>query len=141
MVIREFNLERDYEAALHLWANSGPGLNVGRSDTREELAKKLERDPDLFLAAERDGHLVGTVIGGFDGRRGAVYHLAVAEAERRKGIGTALMNEVENRLRAKGCLRAWLAVRPQNAEVLSFYARLGWEPNPITFLAKNLIAP
>ena len=51
---------------------------MGRSDTLAEITKKVQRDPDLFLVAEADGRLIGSVIGGFDGRRGMIYHLAVA---------------------------------------------------------------
>ncbi len=42
----------------------------------EEIKKKLQRDPDLFLQ-EIDNEIVGTIIGGYDGRRGMIYHLAV----------------------------------------------------------------
>ena len=140
LLIREFELERDYEEVAALWASSGPGLKVGRSDSREEVAKKLTRDPDLFLVAEAEGRLIGTVIGGWDGRRGIIYHLAVAESHRRNGVGAKLMGEVESRLKARGCIRAYLAVVPENQEVLTFYHRLGWAPMPVQFLAKYLDA-
>ena len=141
LVIREVELERDYDEISALWAGAGPGLKVGRSDSREELARKLLRDPDLFLVAEAEGRLIGTVIGGWDGRRGIIYHLAVAASHRHNGIGARLMRAVEARLSAKGCLRAYLAVAPESLEVLTFYQRLGWSPMPVQFLAKNLENP
>ena len=67
------------------------------SDTLNEIAKKVQRDPDLFLVAEVDNRLIGTVIGGYDGRRGMIYHLAVANEYRQQGIGEVLMEEVERR--------------------------------------------
>jgi hypothetical protein len=73
--IRTFVYPDDFAAVYELWANAGPGLHLGRSDSQDEIAKKLERDPDLFLVAEMDGRIVGAVVGGFDGRRGLVYHL------------------------------------------------------------------
>ena len=96
------------------------------SDTETEIKKKLARDPDLFLVAEADTDLVGTVIGGFDGRRGLVYHLAVAPDFRRKGVATLLMHEVERRLRDKGCLRCYLLVRPENTDAKRYYGKSGW---------------
>jgi ribosomal protein S18 acetylase RimI-like enzyme len=138
MLIREFDLDRDYEAALALWQAAGPGVHVGVSDTRAELAKKLARDPDLFLAAEAAGQLVGTVIGGFDGRRGMVYHLAVAEAWRGQGLGKQLMTELEERLKAKGCRKYYLLVMPENLAVLDFYRALGWEVMEVAIMAKEL---
>ena len=49
--IRNFTLD-DYDAVYALWQNAGDGLGVGRSDTRDEIAKKFQHDPDLFLVAE-----------------------------------------------------------------------------------------
>jgi ribosomal protein S18 acetylase RimI-like enzyme len=114
------------------------GVRVGPSDTPSEIEKKLARDPDLFLVAEIDGKLIGTVIGGFDGRRGFVYHLAVAAPFRRGGVASRLMQEVENRLRAKGCIRSYLLVRPDNADALDFYRKTGWSVLDDVIFAKDL---
>ena len=97
--IRLYRHPEDYAAVVHLWEHAGPGIHVRRSDQPEEIAKKLQRDPDLFLVAQDGSQIVGTVLGGFDGRRGMVYHLAVAEAYRQQGLGAALMQELEDRLR------------------------------------------
>lgn len=138
--IREFVFERDYAAAIALWDSAGPGVRVGRSDTPEKLRQKLAHDPDLCLVAEVGGRLVGTVLGGFDGRRGMVYHLAVAAGWRGQGLGTALMTALETRLRAKGCGRCYLMVAPGPASdgVLAFYQRQGWDLMDVYMLAKNL---
>jgi GNAT superfamily N-acetyltransferase len=101
MQIREFAFTRDLDSVLDLWSAAGSGIQLGRSDEPEEIRKKLARDPDLILVAEDKGRLIGAVMGGFDGRRGMVYHLAVAAGERGKGIGRALMAELERRLQAK----------------------------------------
>lgn len=135
--IREFTFD-DYDTVYALWQNAGDGLGIGRSDTREEIAKKLQRDPDLFLVAEDDRKIIGTVIGGYDGRRGLIYHLAVARAYRGRGIGTRLMAEVERRLHAKGCLRAYLLVKRGNEEVVEFYRHRGWETMEVVLMGKNI---
>jgi ribosomal protein S18 acetylase RimI-like enzyme len=124
--IREFRFPQDYDAALTLWTAMEKGVHVGPSDTPEEIQKKLQRDPDLFLVAERDGRIIGTVIGGYDGRRGFIYHLAVDLEYRRNGIASQLMAEVEQRLRAKGCLKCYLITFKDNDEAMDFYEKLGW---------------
>lgn len=126
ILIREFSFSTDYDACLTLWEEMEKGVHVGPSDTPAEIQKKLERDPDLFLVAESDGRIIGTVIGGYDGRRGLIYHLAVQQEYRENGIGSQLMNEVETRLRAKGCLKCYLIVLEENDEAMRFYERLGW---------------
>jgi len=135
--LREFRFPDDYPAVLDLWQRAGPGIHVGPSDTPEEIARKAARDPDLFLVAEEHGRIVGSVIGGFDGRRGMVYHLAVEAAERGRGLGRRLMQEVEDRLRAKGCYKVYLLVMDGNS-ALDFYKNLGWDTMDVTLLAKQL---
>ncbi len=117
----------DYPGALRLWKSMEQGVRVGPSDSEREIQKKLERDPDLFLVAEAQNTLIGTVIGGFDGRRGFVYHLAVHSVYRRRGVGSLLIREVENRLRSKGCIRCYLLVRPDNLDAQRYYEKAGWK--------------
>ncbi len=137
ILVREFRID-EYPAVRALWEKAGPGLGLGRSDSKEEIAKKLERDPDLFLVAEEEGRVVGSVIGGFDGRRGIIYHLAVEEAYRHRGIGKQLMEQVERRLVAKGCLRCYLLVKPEAQEVIKFYHEIGWDLMDMKLLAKTI---
>ena len=137
MQLRVFEFERDYKAVLALWQSAGPGIHVSPSDSPAELASKLKRDPDLFLVAEADGRLIGTVLGGFDGRRGIVYHLAVDAGWRGQGIGSALMDEVEARLVARGCRKAYLLVAPENSDVTRFYERRGWEIMDVVPMGKE----
>jgi len=124
--IRQFRNPEDYEQVTRLWGQAGEGVHIGRSDAPEQIENKLRRDPDLFLVAEESGELVGAVLGGFDGRRGLMYHLAVAKGYRQKGFGARLMDELEQRLRAKGCLRYYLLVTRDNSEAIQFYEKRGW---------------
>jgi ribosomal protein S18 acetylase RimI-like enzyme len=131
--IREFHYPEDYNAVRLLWENAGPGIQLRPSDDENGIRKKLLRDPDLFLIAEANGKMAGTVIGGFDGRRGMVYHLAVTDQYRKQGIGELLMEELENRLKAKGCIRCYLLVTVDNESAMRFYKKRGWS------IIKNVI--
>lgn len=124
--IRLFRYPEDYPAVRSLWESMEKGVHLGRSDSPDEIARKLERDPDLFLVAEADKMIVGTVMGGFDGRRGLIYHLAVAAGQRNRGLASRLMEEVEHRLRDKGCLKCYLLVLNDNDEAARFYEKRGW---------------
>ena len=136
--IRDFQYPDDYLAVYSLWENAGPGIHLRRSDEPEEIARKLERDPDLFLLAEDDGEIIGSLLGGFDGRRGMMYHLAVADEYRQQGIATALVDELERRLRSKGCIRYYLLVTTDNVSAIRFYERRGWERMDLHIYAKDL---
>ena len=128
VLIREFRFPSDFEAVSRLWGSIARGVHIGRSDTLPEIEKKLARDPDLFLVAEFAGDTIGSVIGGFDGRRGLIYHLAVAASFRGMGVGSRLMNEVEARLQSKGCLKCYLLVTNDNSEADGYYQQRGWRP-------------
>jgi ribosomal protein S18 acetylase RimI-like enzyme len=138
VLIRIFNFTQDFDSVLALWKTAGPGLHVRRSDKPEEILKKLQRDPDLFLVAELDGKIIGSVMGGFDGRRGMVYHLAVEAIHRNLGIGSSLMHELELRLKEKGCIRAYLLVTRDNTSAMHFYEEMGWEQMDIYPYGKDL---
>ncbi len=126
MNIREFRFPDDYSRTLKLWESIEAGMNVGRSDTPEEIQKKLKRDPDLFLVAELNEEIVGTVMGGYDGRRGMIYHLAVHESVRENGVGALLLKAVEDRLQARGCIKCYLLVFAENTNAIRFYKNRGW---------------
>jgi ribosomal protein S18 acetylase RimI-like enzyme len=115
----------DLEDARALWESTGMWLRP--SDYREQMALLLERSADLALAA-RDGGglLIGTVLGGWDGRRGYVYHLAVRPPWQRRGVATALMEELESRLRAKGALKAKLQILVGNQASRAFFRARGY---------------
>jgi len=121
-----------------MWESAGPGIHLRRSDTLPEIYKKIQRDPDLFLVAVVKEDIVGTVIGGFDGRRGMMYHLAVHPDFRDQGIGHALIEELEFRLRLKGCLKYYLLVTKDNELAIRFYKALGWEQMDLFIFGKDL---
>jgi ribosomal protein S18 acetylase RimI-like enzyme len=139
ITLRQFVYPADYEHVLQLWQNAGEGIGIGVSDQPAEIQKKVQHDPELFLVAECDGRLIGSVIGGFDGRRGMVYHLAVDAAYRSQGLGNRLMDEIEARLRAKGCRKAYLLVKKGNETAARLYQKRGWgEMDKVRLFGKNL---
>ena len=102
------------------WRECGT-FGYARRDT-----KKLQRDPDLFLVAEVNNEIIGTIIGGYDGRRGMIYHLAVQSNAREQGVGTLLLNEVEQRLQTKGCRKCYLLISADNVGAVQFYEQRNW---------------
>ncbi len=115
----------EYEEVAALW--EAAGLPPRCSDTKEEVAKKLRRDPDLFLVARNQGRIIGSVIGGWDGRRGWVYRMAVSPACQREGVGTELMRELEARLRGKGAIAINLVYSRENERAFGLYTSLGYD--------------
>ncbi len=125
MAMREFQWPDDYEAIVDLWTLAG--LYNPSSDSSEQIHEVSKRNPGLFLlAVEPERRLMGSVIGTFDGRRGYLYHVAVHPDCRRKGYGTALLREVEQRMWALGAKKVRLMVETDNTEAVNFYKTLGY---------------
>jgi ribosomal protein S18 acetylase RimI-like enzyme len=94
--------------------------------------------PELFIVAEVEGALVGTVMCGYEGHRGWINYLAVLPVKQRAGIGRALMGEAEKKLRALGCPKINLQVRVGNEKVLAFYRALGFSVDDVVSMGKRL---
>lgn len=80
----------DYDTALRLWQGT-EGVGLNESDTRENIARYLERNPGLSRVVAEGSEIVGAVLCGHDGRRGYLHHLAVAKAHRKQGLGRQLV--------------------------------------------------
>jgi ribosomal protein S18 acetylase RimI-like enzyme len=128
----------DLDCVLELWAAArNPHARI--EDNQEVLARLRARDPEALLVAEVDGRIVGTVIAAFDGWRGNMYRLAVDPAERRRGIGSALIGEGEMRIRALGGRRITALIDAEDDDARAFWAAARYDHDPyIARYVKNV---
>lgn len=113
MEIRNMRAE-DYDDVYSLWTRTaGMGLNP-LDDTREGIGKFLARNPGTCFVATIEGRIVGAILSGHDGRRGFIYHAAVAAGERLKGIGKALVAKATEALGKEGIRKVALLVMKEN---------------------------
>jgi ribosomal protein S18 acetylase RimI-like enzyme len=117
--------EDDLDRVVELWGIVFPSAPA-HNDPVDDVQSKLGVQPELFFVAESDGIIIGTAMSGFDGHRGWVYYVAVHPEFRRRGIGTLLMNKVEEGLAIAGCPKLNLQIRADNAAVQAFYESLGY---------------
>ena len=118
------------------WLTCGVKIRPGDDDV--SLARFAARNPGLLIVAEEHGHLVGSALAGWDGRRGWLYHVAVHKDERRRGIGRDLVVELEDRLRALGCPKLNLIVWDDNTYAMRFWEALGYRREKTVEYAKEL---
>jgi ribosomal protein S18 acetylase RimI-like enzyme len=121
MRIRTFRLE-DLDSAAALW-QAAEGMSVPPHD---EVLRKLERDPQLFLVAE-DDRVVGVVMGSYDGRRGWIYRLAVDPDHRRSRVGSLLVGELERRFREMDVTEIRLLTYEDNVSARAFWSEHGYD--------------
>jgi ribosomal protein S18 acetylase RimI-like enzyme len=138
MQIRTYH-DSDEAAVVALWNDALPD-SAPHNDPAASIRKKVAVDRDLFLVADIEGAIVGTVLGGYDGHRGWIYSVAVDRRHRRQGIGGALIRRLEAALVERGCLKVNLQVRASNEEVVAFYAELGYAVEERISMGKRLYA-
>lgn len=116
----------DVEAVLTLWVESRSD-HASTADRREDIDRLLAEFPGTLLVAEDESsELVGAVIAAWDGWRGSIYRLAVADSRRRHGIGRALVEAAEERLRALGCRRVTALVADADETAGPFWDAAGY---------------
>jgi N-acetylglutamate synthase len=135
--IREFS-NKDYPAALALWQET-EGIGISDADSLENIERYLRRNPGMSFVATVEGKLVGTLLGGHDGRRGYLHHLVVAAAWRHQRIGKGLVEASLAVLKEQGIQKCHLFVFKCNFQALAFWNSMNWEQrDDITIMSQDL---
>jgi ribosomal protein S18 acetylase RimI-like enzyme len=116
----------DYEAAFALWERT-EGIGLSQADSKPNIQSFLAHNPGMSFVAEDEGRLVGAVLCGHDGRRGFLYHLAVAPGSRRGGVGRKLVDGSLAKLAELGFRKCHIFVMADNQEGKRFWSRTGWQ--------------
>lgn len=130
ITIREMTMD-DYDAMYQLWSHT-EGMGLSEADAPEQIDRYLKRNPGCCYVAvdtqfaSRNG-IVGTLLAGHDGRRGYLYHMAVAAANRGQGIARQLITHSMQALEQQGIDKAHLFVMNTNEDGKAFWTAIGWE--------------
>ena len=116
----------DIPAALVLWREAH-GVVLRDADEPVAVQRYLQRNAGTSFVALFGARVIGTVLCGHDGRRGYLYHLAVARAYRGRGIARALAARALEALRHDGIDKCHLTVVAGNAEARAFWTATGWQ--------------
>lgn len=116
---------QDYQPAYDLW-KALPGIGLSSADLQKSLLSFLIRNPKTCFVAEKDGKIIGTILGGSDGRRGYIYHLAVHTEFQKHGIGKELVQTCLQALHEHGIEKCHIFVIADNQDGLEFWEKEGW---------------
>lgn len=131
----------DYDAVYALWQQT-EGMGLGDSDTREAIAAFLERNPGLStVACDTTGRIIGAVLCGHDGRRGYLHHLAVERAQRKNGIGRALVTTCLDALVALKIHKCNLFLLASNTAGRTFWLHQNWTPREDIIVVQKDLTP
>ena len=125
--------EADYDDVRALWMTiRGFGIRV-LDDSREEIERFIARNPTTSVVARRNGRIVGSILCGSDGRQGALYHVCVARAYRRRGIGTRMVGYCMQRLKEMGINKVSLIAFRSNNAGNAFWKTIGWTCSDVNY--------
>lgn len=125
IVVRELCIA-DYDKLIAFWNEVKLPYKPKGRDRRENIERELKGESAIFLVAEKDGVLVGSIFGTHDGRKGWINRLAVAPAYRRQGLAAQLVQEIENRLFEMGIGIIACLIEDWNKVSLQVFAKLGY---------------
>ncbi|MHA7772885.1 GNAT family acetyltransferase [Roseibium sp. M-1] len=100
--------------------------------------KQKDRNGGFFVLLLGD-RLIGSVMAGYDGHRGAIYYLCIDPQHQSEGLGQMMMAHCEAFLTELGCPKINLFVRRENEVVIRFYQQLGYEQETSAAFGKRLI--
>jgi len=115
----------DYDEIIKLWSET-PGIGISISDQKERLGGFLNKNKNTCFTVKINGKIAATALCGNDGRRGYLYHLAVIEEYRNKGIAKELVNKCFEGLKAEGIHLCHLFVFKTNETAVKFYKKTNW---------------
>ena len=129
----------DYDKVYALWLScKGMGLN-DLDDSREGVAKYLDRNPETCFVAEEGDNIIGVILTGNDGRRGYIHHTAVSPDHRNSGIGKKLVQAALNALKKLGINKVALVCFSRNEDGNAFWEKIGFtERTDLTYRNKAL---
>ena len=125
MTVRTMTIE-DFDQVHALWMTISGFAIRSIDDSREGVERFLRRNPTTSVVAEEDGKIVGSILGGHDGRRGCLYHVCVHKDYRMRGIGKAMVVYAMNALKAEEISKVSLIAFTRNDIGNAFWNRIGW---------------
>ena len=131
MQLRTITLD-DHKKLIPFW---GGNYFVTEMDNISHFQLFLEKNPDLSVLIEKNGEVIGTALGSYDGRRGYIQKVVTSKKSRNQGIGRQVVLEVIKRLKSTGALYIPISVEP---ELISFYKKCGFVRKDSTSMSLEL---
>ncbi len=135
--IRDFKIE-DYNSLIELWKSAGLPYKPNGRDSKEKIESELNKGVAIFLLAETDKEIIGSVFGTHDGRKGWINRVAVHPQYRQKGIAKMLVSEVEKKLDELGIDIVACLIEDWNDSSMKVFEKLGYfKHNDVIYFSKR----
>lgn len=137
MEMRKLTID-NYGELVDLWSKAGLPFKPKGRDSKKAIKAQMKANPEFFLGAFANNHLVGAVILSCDMRKGWINRLAVDPAYRRHGIAKALIAESEKILRIHGVKIFCSLIEDHNVASKNLFKKCGYvEHRDIIYFSKR----
>jgi len=124
--IRKFKI-KDYNEIIALWEKASLPYKPRGRDSRNNIEKQIKQANTIYLVAELNNIIIGSVFGTHDSRKGYINRLAVMPAFQNRGVGRQLVNEVEKHMHRIGIGIITSLVEDWNKTSLKAFQRMGYK--------------
>jgi N-acetylglutamate synthase len=129
LIIRKFTMN-DYRPVVALWKEAQLPYRPQGRDSRRDIQRQIQQTCTMYLVAEINGRIVGTIFGTHDSRKGWINRLAVSPDHRKKGIAAALVATLEEHFTKLGIDIAACLIEEWNGTSMNVFEQLGYKKYP-----------
>lgn len=135
ILVREMTME-DYDQVYKLWTKISGFRIRSIDDSREGVERFLKRNPTTSVVAVQNGHIVGNILCGHDGRTGCFYHVCVEDGYRHHGIGYKMVRAAIKAMQKEGVSKiSWWPLKTTTLEMRSGRASAGQSVKILTVMS------
>ena len=137
VIVRKFNID-DYDALIDLWKAAQLPYKPNGRDSKKKIESELKKGVAIFLVAEKEKKIIGSVFGTHDGRKGWINRVAVNPQYQRNGIAKKLVSEVERKFDEMGIDIVACLIEDWNDRSMKVFEKLGYiKHNDVIYYSKR----
>jgi ribosomal protein S18 acetylase RimI-like enzyme len=124
--IRNFKMN-DYDELIKLWISAKLPFKPEGRDNYNKIQKEIKNNNLIFLIAEHEGKIIGSILGTHDGRKGWINRLAISPSFQGKDIAKNLCKIIENSFNNLGIEIMGCLIENWNKKSIKFFEKIGYK--------------
>ena len=117
---------KDYKNLIELWEKAGLPYKPKGRDSLENIKRQLKRENTLYLVAELNGEIIGSVLATHDSRKGWINRLSVLPSFQGKRVAKKLVEEAERWLYENDIEIVACLIEDWNVRSMKFFEKMGY---------------
>ncbi len=116
----------DFDDIHRVWADSGLPTKPNGRDSREMIAKEMQKPVVAYFGLYENDNMIGVGIANFDGRRGWVNRVAIDPDHRGNKLAAMIINACEKFLYESGAVVICALIEDENTPSMACFTNSGY---------------